>query len=287
MMQIQIRKTLSAAQGPMTLNVEASLERRQFLAITGPSGSGKTTLLRVLAGLTRPDFGFLLVGDRVWLDTRDKTFLPPQKRDVGMVFQDYALFPNMTVGDNLRFALGRREDSRVVDELIDTMELAQLTREYPKTLSGGQRQRVALARALVRRPDLLLLDEPLSALDTDLRQRLQNYILRVHGQFGLTTILVSHDYGEIRKLADQVWRLDNGRITYSGTPQEFPAPENWAETTVAGTILRCASTQGSYLLTVRLPSGKIMELPYRGKVAPGPGRQIEVAISGQATVVRP
>lgn len=264
----------------MTLRVGQKLAPKQFLAISGPSGGGKTTLLRILAGLARPDRGFLQVGDRVWMDTDKRLFLPPQKRDVGMVFQDYALFPNMTVGKNLHYALGRSDNPQVIDELIETMELEQLTDEFPRTLSGGQQQRVALARALVRRPNLLLLDEPLSALDTDLRQRLQNYILRVHHQFGLTTILVSHDYSEINKMADQVWRLENGQVTYAGSPDRLPKPENWSEATVAATVMRCRSQRGSFEVTVRLPSGKIIQMPYRGQVAPNPGEQIAVTISG-------
>lgn len=280
MIEIRIQKELSAAQGPMTLTVEQTLSSQQFLAISGPSGSGKTSLLRILAGLARPDRGFLRVGQQVWMDTDRGVFLPPQKRHVGVVFQDYALFPNMTVGDNLRYALDRRGDPAVIDELIETMELEQLTGQFPRTLSGGQQQRVALARALVRRPNLLLLDEPLSALDTDLRQRLQNYILRVHHQFGLTTVLVSHDYSEIRKMADQVWRLENGHVTYAGAPALLPTPENWAEATVAATVLRCRSTRGSFELTVRLPSGKTIQMPYRDTPAPSPGEQIAITISG-------
>lgn len=280
MIDLRLDKKLSAAQGPMTLQIDHRLEQHQFLAISGPSGSGKTTLLRILAGLARPDRGFLQVGDRVWMDTGKRLFLPPQKRDVGMVFQDYALFPNMTVGKNLHYALARGDDPRVIDELIETMELEQLTDELPGTLSGGQQQRVALARALVRRPNLLLLDEPLSALDTDLRQRLQNYILRVHHQFGLTTILVSHDYSEISKMADQVWRLENGKVTYAGPPADLPKPENWSEATVAATVMRCRAVRESFEVTVRLPSGKTVQIPYRGEVPPNPGETIAVTISG-------
>jgi len=280
MIEVNITMKLTAAQGPMTLDVDQQLPQGQFLAVSGPSGSGKTTLLRILAGLARPDQGYLRVGADVWMNTSYHTFLPPQKRHVGVVFQDYALFPNMTVDENLRFALGRGDDSRVIDELIDTMELEQLTGQYPRTLSGGQQQRVALARALVRRPNLLLLDEPLSALDTDLRQRLQNYILRVHHQFGLTTVLVSHDYSEIRKMADQVWRLENGRVTYAGPPTRLAPPENWAEASVAATVLRCRSAKGIFEVTIRLPSGKTVQIPYHGSIAPNPGEQIAVTISG-------
>lgn len=284
MIGLRFRKKLQAASGVITLTVEQEIAPYQLIAITGPSGSGKTTLLRLLAGLSKPESGFLRFGEEVWLDTERKVFVPPQKRSIGMVFQEYALFPHLRVGANLRFALQKDGDTRIVRELIDIMELGQLVDRFPRQLSGGQQQRVALARALVRQPKLLLLDEPLSALDTDLRQRLQDYMLRVHHQYGLTTLLVTHDFSEIGKMAGVVWRLEEGLITYAGPPANLERPRNWAETTLVGTVVRCQSLPGGVLLTVHLPSGQLIQIPYLGKIPPGPGEKIPVAIGGPGRV---
>lgn len=218
MIEIRLKKLLSSGEGPLQLDIHLEIGQGEFLAITGPSGSGKTTLLRLLAGLAPADEGFICYDGQVWLDTRQGVNRRPQERNVGLVFQDYALFPNMTVRENLEYALAKKQDKSIVDELMATTELAELESSYPSTLSGGQQQRVALARALVRKPCLLLLDEPLSALDADIRARLQNYILRLHEKFKLTTILVSHDYREIFKLASRVVALHRGQISQPDLP---------------------------------------------------------------------
>ena len=180
----------------------------------------------MLAGLMTPDAGQIIVEDATWLDTRQKINLRPQHRKVGLVFQDYALFPNMTVRENLLFALSKHQDKTFVDELIEIVELQALQDRKPESLSGGQKQRVALARALVQRPKLLLLDEPLSALDIEMRRKLQSYILKVHQEFGLTTILVSHDLSEILKMSDKVIILEEGKIIRQGSPTEVFARQN-------------------------------------------------------------
>lgn len=218
MIEIHLKKLLSAGDGPLQLDVQLEIGQGEFLAITGPSGSGKTTLLRLMAGLAAADEGFIHFDGQVWLDTRQGVRRRPQERNVGMVFQDYALFPNMTVRQNLEFALSKKQDPGIVSELMAITELTELEGAYPATLSGGQQQRVALARALVRRPRLLLLDEPLSALDAGIRAKLQNYILRLHEAFQLTTILVSHDYREIFKLASRVVALQQGQISQPDLP---------------------------------------------------------------------
>jgi molybdate transport system ATP-binding protein len=203
------------------LNVTAQLQPGSLTALFGPSGSGKTTLLRLLAGLETPDSGQLTVNRQTWFDGR--RMLPPQQRRVGLVFQDYALFPQLSVGDNVRFGAAPG-DSALVRELLELCELNDLTERRPATLSGGQKQRVALARALASRPQLLLLDEPLSALDGPLRQHLQNMLLEMHQRFELTTILVSHDLAEVFRLADQVLQLENGTQRAFGTPAELFLP---------------------------------------------------------------
>lgn len=214
-LELQIKKQLHAADGVMCLDVALELGENTFLGITGSSGSGKTTLLRLIAGLTHADEGYIRFGDEVWLDTSKRIFRKPQDRNVGMVFQDYALFPNMTVLQNLKYALDKDKGNGVIEEIIHIMELEQLVERYPDRLSGGQQQRVALARALVRQPALLLMDEPLSALDTEMRMKLQSYIQNIHKTFGLVSILVSHDFREIYRLASKVVHLKDGRLQNS------------------------------------------------------------------------
>lgn len=229
MIEIRLKKALHAAAGPMKLDVNITVSRGEFLAITGPSGSGKTTLLRLIAGLVQPEEGYIRFGDTVWLDTAHRVSLRPQERHIGLVFQDYALFPNMTVRQNLEYALRKGQSKQIADELIDITELRELENRYPAMLSGGQQQRVALARALVRQPRLLLLDEPLSALDAGIRAKLQHYILRVHEAFHLTTILVSHDQREVFKLSSRIITLQHGRISQPVSPPPIllaNGPEN-------------------------------------------------------------
>lgn len=220
MIHLQLSKQLDAAHGTMLLDIDLSLERGRLIALYGKSGAGKTSILRMLAGLMPPDQGKIVFDQNVWLDTAQQLSLKPQKRKVGFVFQDYALFPNMTVEQNLRFALQRQQTGNVIDELVELVELQGLRHKKTTNLSGGQQQRVALARALVQRPQLLLLDEPLSAVDVELRRKLQQYIRRLHQAFKLTTILVSHNVEEVRNMADQVICIEAGQITQNGLPEE-------------------------------------------------------------------
>ena len=220
MIELSLHKKLLSPSGEMHLQIECAIEKGSFITLYGKSGAGKTTILRILAGLMEPDNGKLKVNNTTWIDTNKKIHLQPQKRKVGFVFQDYALFPNMSVKENLLFALNKGDDKKIVSELIEIVELGELQNRKPETLSGGQKQRVALARALVQKPELLLLDEPLSALDNEIRQKLQQYIIQVHREFGLTTILVSHDISEILKMSSQVLEIEHGKIIKQGTPLE-------------------------------------------------------------------
>jgi molybdate transport system ATP-binding protein len=213
-----VSKWLHCAEGEIELDVDVALQEGEFVTLFGQSGAGKTTLLRMLAGLTLPKRGQIKVGGETWFDSEAHINLPPQRREIGLVFQDYALFPNMTVRENLSFALANKKQSDRVDELIEMMQLCALQHRLPATLSGGQKQRVALARALVRRPKLLLLDEPFSALDADTRIRLQDEILRLHRALGITTLIVSHDLGEVYKLSDRVLLIEQGKISRNGVP---------------------------------------------------------------------
>ena len=219
-LSIQVEKKLQTAQGKFPLSVDLTVEKGEFLALTGSSGGGKTTLLRLLAGLEKADNGQIICEQKTWLDTRKKQFILPQKRSIGLVFQDYALFPNMTIQQNLSFALDKNLPANSIEELMELIDLTALAHRLPHQLSGGQQQRVALARALVRQPKILLLDEPLSALDTTMRHRLQDDLKRLHEAYHLTTILVTHDEREIFKLAHRVVVLETGKITRIGAPAE-------------------------------------------------------------------
>lgn len=229
MLEIQLRKTLLSAQGTMLLDIDTNIESGKITTLFGTSGAGKTSILRMLAGLLAPEGGKIVVNGKLWYDAAQGTALKPQQRSIGYVFQDYALFPNMTVRQNLEFAFSNKKEVRqnqaLIGQLMELMELDELQNRKPVTLSGGQRQRVALARALVSKPDLLLLDEPLSALDQTMRQTLQNYLLQLHQEFSPTILLVSHDVGEIFKVSDQVLVLEQGRITRKGTPSQIFAQQ--------------------------------------------------------------
>lgn len=218
MIAVAVKKRLFASTGSMHLDVDFRIETGDLITLYGPSGAGKTTILRMLCGLAAPDEGRIVVNGKTWYDSVSKINVKPQVRNVGMVFQDYALFPNMTVKENLEYALKKDQSATMVEELLDLTELSSLANKKPVVLSGGQQQRVALARAIVRRPALLLLDEPMSALDTDLRFKIQDYILKAHRQYNLTTILVSHDIIEIVRLSQTVYHLENGLIVNQGHP---------------------------------------------------------------------
>jgi putative spermidine/putrescine transport system ATP-binding protein len=209
--------------------VDLALYPGEILALLGPSGCGKTTLLRVVAGLEVPDAG------RVFLEGRDITALPPEKRGIGFVFQDYALFPHLTVEENVAFGLvearwPREAREGRVRELLKRMELTPHARKRPQELSGGEQQRVALARALAPRPRLLLLDEPLGALDLRLREELLFFLRRTLKEEGVTTLLVTHDQGEAFLLAHRVALLREGRLVQVGRPEEvYARPKDpWA-----------------------------------------------------------
>jgi len=221
MIDMSIHKALHSNAGRMNLNVDLSLDMGTFTVIQGKSGAGKTSLLRLLAGLLPPDIGKISVNNTLWFDSDTKANLSIQKRKIGYVSQDYALFPNMTVWGNLQFAQEKNQDSSALNELIEVMELGDLKNIKPQLLSGGQQQRVALARALVQKPKLLLLDEPLSALDAETRRKLQSHILKVHQAFDLTTLMVTHDTAETIKMADHMLIMAHGRIIDQGKPTDL------------------------------------------------------------------
>lgn len=243
-------KMLHTAQGPQLFDVSFDLPHGRLLAVYGSSGSGKTTLLRILAGLTETASGHISMDGEVWLDHPHKpdrprglpgpgpVDLPTRRRSIGFVFQDFALFPHLTVRGQLEFALPKHADRSIIDELLTLMELEELQHRRPALLSGGQQQRIAIARAIARRPRLLLLDEPLSALDEEMRSKLQNYIGIAHRHYKLTTILVSHYLPEILSLSDEAIILESGKVSDRGAPATlFPKDRIIGDIRLSGQII--------------------------------------------------
>jgi putative spermidine/putrescine transport system ATP-binding protein/spermidine/putrescine transport system ATP-binding protein len=258
-------------QTPVLSDITTTFTEGSFTSLLGPSGSGKTTLLRIVAGFIAPDSGKVSIGGN------DVTDTPVWARNIGMVFQNYALFPHMSVAENVAFGLARRgikgeEARRQVEQALEMVRLPGYGTRRPKQLSGGQQQRVALARAMVIRPSVLLLDEPLSALDRRLRQEMQVELLRIQRETGLTTIFVTHDQEEALTLSDRVAILDRGKIVQIGAPSEiyerprtifaaqFLGDANFLTGTVVsgavkladGTMVRCSAPIGTEGATATL-----------------------------------
>ncbi|MEJ8543761.1 ABC transporter ATP-binding protein [Brevibacillus borstelensis] len=200
-------------------HVSFAVSQREFVCLLGPSGCGKSTLLRILAGLEQPTTG------RIVLNGQDITARPPAERGIAMMFQSYALFPNLTTAQNIAFGLREKKWTRTairekVTEVLAMVDLEQAADKYPAQLSGGQQQRVALARAIALAPEVLLLDEPLSALDAKVRQKLRREIRRLHEETGMTTIMVTHDQDEALTMADKIVVMDHGEVVQIGTPED-------------------------------------------------------------------
>lgn len=274
-------KMLHTAQGPQLFDVRFELPQGQTLAIHGPSGSGKTTLLRILAGLTPADTGRIRVENETWLDTQNRIDLPTRHRSIGFVFQDFALFPNLTVRGQLEYALpsGTKKAAKAarsfIDELLELMELEELQHRRPALLSGGQQQRIAIARAIARRPRLLLLDEPLSALDDEMRHKLQDHLLKIQHHYHLTTLLVSHHVADIFRLANNVIQLGKGRVERSGSAADVFADK--PHLTVTGTIIDLTPIGDTSLVRIDC-AGAILQLtiPAAKAAALQPGKTITV-----------
>ena len=218
MIRVKVKKKLHTADGPMNLHVDFEVSKDEMVTLFGKSGAGKTTILRMIAGLTNPDEGYIEVNHEVWFDSHKKVNWAVQKRQIGFVFQEYTLFPNMTIEENLNFALMDKRDAPLIDELLAMTHLTELRKRKPDYLSGGQKQRAALVRALLRKPKMFLLDEPLSALDLSLRIKLQDELVEIHKRFNVPTIFVSHDLSEIFRLSNRILVIEDGRIKKDGHP---------------------------------------------------------------------
>jgi len=276
-LRLSARMALSGAAGPFELDVDLSVAAGSFVALVGPSGAGKTTLLRILAGLAKPAVGRVQVGEALWCDTSLRLNVPTRRRSIGFVFQDYALFPNMSVRGNVEYALGSQKRPDDVTWLLKLVDLDRLESAVPARLSGGQKQRLALIRALARRPALLMLDEPLSALDPLMRRQLQDELKRLHRDFGTTTLMVSHDVSEILRLADRVIRLDQGRVVYDGAPgPAFGVGDATTGLHIVGQHVAGPDEAGFATVSI---DGRLHRLRYRG-AAPtlSPGDTVTLAI---------
>ncbi|MFJ3076175.1 MULTISPECIES: ABC transporter ATP-binding protein [Pseudomonas] len=255
---------------PVFEHIDCQIERGEFVTLLGPSGCGKSTLLRCIAGLTPVD------GGQILLDGQDIVPLSPQKRGIGMVFQSYALFPNMTVEQNVAFGLRMQkvkadESHSRVREALALVELGSFAGRYPHQLSGGQCQRVALARSLVTRPRLLLLDEPLSALDARIRKHLREQIRAIQRELGLTTIFVTHDQEEALTLSDRIFLMNQGRIVQSGDAETlYTAPVD----------LFAAGFIGNYNLLDPDSASRLLQRPVASRLAIRP-ESITLGLDGE------
>lgn len=263
-------------------DIDLSVSEGEYIVVVGPSGCGKSTLLRTVAGLEEATAGSIFLGDR------DITHVPPAERGVAMVFQSYALYPNMSVKQNLGFALrmAKRPASEIeaaVQKAAEILDIQHLLDRKPAALSGGQRQRVAIGRAIVRQPDVFLLDEPLSNLDAELRVKMRHEFLRLHKELRTTTLYVTHDQTEAMTLADRIVVLRAGKIEQVGTPDELygrPAnrfvagfigsPQmNFVDVTVA--------SAGAGSLSLRLPLGEVIAIPFSGAAIEA-GRRLSLGV---------
>ncbi|EKK7372733.1 sulfate/molybdate ABC transporter ATP-binding protein [Campylobacter jejuni] len=250
MIKIDIKLPINTAKGKKQLELNTCLKANKITAIFGESGAGKTTLLKIIAGLIKPEFGRIEVGDELWFDTQKNVNLAIQKRKIGFVFQDYALFPNMSVKENISYAATSKQKA---EELLSLMNLENLAKIYPKNLSGGQAQRVALARALAREPQILLLDEPLSALDFKMRSFLQDELVKILQHFKITTLLVSHDLAEIYKLSHRILELSDGKIIKDARTNEFFTSSNLsAKLRLSATLLEMKKSDILVIFTLLL-----------------------------------
>ena len=271
--KLQIRD-LRKTYGPVIALAGADVDMREgeFLTLLGPSGSGKTTMLMLIAGLIQPERG------EVRIDGRLSTYMPPHKRDLGMVFQNYALFPHMTVHENIAFPLRMRKENEAtirteVERVLDVVQLPGVGARHPRQLSGGQQQRIALARCMVYRPPIILMDEPLGALDKKLREQLQLEIRRLHRDQGITVLYVTHDQEEALVMSDRICLMDKGEIVQIDTPDglyfrpetvfaaDFLGESNLLDATVRRLDDGIAHLDG--------PDGAHIEAPARGGLAQG------------------
>jgi molybdate transport system ATP-binding protein len=214
-------KRISTVDGDIDLKINFEVGHGELVTLFGKSGTGKTTILRLIAGLATPDQGIVEVNGETWFDYTKNINLPARKRQLGFVFQEYTVFPHMTVEENLAYALLDQNDRKKLEEFLEITQLKTLRHLEARQLSGGQKQRVALMRALLREPKILLLDEPFSSLDYEMRARLQDELKNICARYKLSTIFVSHDLSDIFKLSQRILFLEQGAIKLVRSPEEL------------------------------------------------------------------
>jgi molybdate transport system ATP-binding protein len=267
---------------PFTVSAALSVGT-ETVALVGPSGAGKTTILRAVAGLARPARGHIRLDDRAWFDAEADISLAPEERSVGLVFQDYALFPHLTVRKNVAF--GARSDPARVDELLERLRISHLADERPGTLSGGERQRVALARALARRPQVLLLDEPLSALDAHTRAEIKVQLRELLDELALPTIFISHDFRDAIALADRAAVIVAGTIRQVGSVESLARTptDAFVAALTGNNVLRAIASPTEEGSTLTLVDGQQVQVrtraagPVGAVIAPGDVEVLAVA----------
>lgn len=251
MIKLDLKKKLLSSEGVMILSIEAEIPEMEFVTLFGKSGAGKTSILRMIAGLFQPDEGCIEVNGETWFNSRKKINIPPQRRNCGMVFQDYSLFPNMSVRENVEFAFDKTQDRKMVDDLLCLVDMAEFADSKPSILSGGQKQRIALVRAIARRPKILLLDEPLASIDPQMRLKLQDDIISIHRNFSITSIIVSHDLSEVFRMSSSVLVLENGKISRHGRPHDiFMENRISGKFKFTGEVLEVKKNDTLYTITV-------------------------------------
>jgi molybdate transport system ATP-binding protein len=289
-LSIRLRKRLRSADGPMDLAVELDVGERERVALFGPSGSGKSSVLRMVAGLMRPDEGFVRVGDETWFDSAAGIDLPPHRRRPGLVFQDHALFPHRSAYGNILDGVPAGPDRPArARALLERFELSGVADHRPNRLSGGQSQRVALARTLASAPRTLLLDEPLSALDAALRGRMLEEIARHLEQERRPTLLVSHDMGEVWRLAHRVLRLERGTVVADGAPDKvFGGGSSTPRLRIPGIVLALEPSEGLVVVTADAGGSIVRAIVSREEASRlAPGGAVVLAAKAFETMVLP
>ena len=217
MMKIQIYKEFFKSSNQFFIDVDFSMKKGSFNALYGGSGSGKTSILNVISGIKYADKGKISISDIVWLDTENKINLPVNKRKIGVVFQNSVLLPHFSVYENILFSKDKNDSFDLMNELIELFSISDLLNYSTDILSGGQKQKVAIVRALIRNPDLLLLDEPFSAIDTEQRKQIQDSLLKAHQKLKFTALVISHDLEEVVRLSENIFMIENGKIVKEGS----------------------------------------------------------------------
>ena len=287
MIHFSLQKKLHAAEGFLMLDMNCEIREGDFISLYGPSGAGKTSLLRMLAGLMQPDSGFIKMNDEIWFDSEKKIKVNPQQRLVGFVFQDYALFPNMNVEENISYASAKNDSKKNIAELLEITGLSGLRNKKIQTLSGGQQQRVALARAIARKPKLLLLDEPLSAIDNEMRATLQNTLLTIHAQYKVTSIIVSHNINEIIKLTSKTIHIKNGKLVEYQSPAKIFLNKSEDPSALKCIFLSAEKTGNDYHILV-LAGNQVITINCSEEEAKDlrNGNEIEVSFKGAKVFLR-